>query len=253
MLPLERQQKIVELLKEKEVLTVSELSSYFQVHEATIRRDLTVLEKRGMMRRSHGGVMLVKEIYSEPTFQERESAQYEEKKRIGEKAAEFIEDGDSIILDSGTTTLHIAKAIQNRNNITVVTNDINIAAILRFSKTIKVIVSGGVLYPESFMLNGIITNQVLNTLNIQKAFIATPAMHNVKGITHFDDYLVSAKRAMIDIAKKVIVVADHTKLGRLSLHSVAGVDKVHDLITGKEANFINLQEWESSGIQVHFA
>src|SRR5690606_13191355 len=132
--------------------------------------------------------------------------------------------------------------------------DINIATILRFSKSNKVIVTGGVLFPESFILNGTITNQVLSSLNIQKAFIGTPAVHPSKGITHFDDYLVSAKREMIKAAKRTIVVADHTKIGRLSIHSVASVEQIHDLVTGSEAkDLINMKDWDNAGIRVHFA
>src|SRR5699024_12256490 len=128
MLPLERKKKLLEFLKQNRASTVSELASLFQVHEATIRRDLTKLEKQGLMKRTHGGVMLEKEVHSELPFQERESIHYEEKRRIGRRAAALIEDGDNIILDSGTTTLHIAKAIRNKRNLTVITNDINIAA-----------------------------------------------------------------------------------------------------------------------------
>ncbi|HLQ70699.1 MAG TPA: DeoR/GlpR family DNA-binding transcription regulator, partial [Bacillota bacterium] len=111
MLPLERQRKLLEFLKQKRASTVSDLATLFQVHEATIRRDLTKLEKKGLMMRTHGGAMLEEEVHSELPFQERESIQYEEKRRIGIRAAELIDDGDNIILDSGTTTLHIAKAI----------------------------------------------------------------------------------------------------------------------------------------------
>src|SRR5699024_2040203 len=146
MLPLERQRKLLEFLKQKRASTVSDLATLFQVHEATIRRDLTKLEKKGLMMRTHGGAMLEEEVHSELPFQERESIQYEEKRRIGIRAAELIDDGDNIILDSGTTTLHIAKAIVDRKNLTVITNDINIAATLRFATSIKVMVTGGVLF-----------------------------------------------------------------------------------------------------------
>lgn len=253
MLPLERQRKILQLLKQNHVSTVSDLAEHFQVHEATIRRDLTTLEKEGRMRRTHGGVMLEEEVHSEPSFQERESVQYEEKKRIGKRAAELIEAGDNIILDSGTTTLHIAKSITDKQNLTVITNDINIAATLRFAKSVKVIVTGGVLFPESYMLNGMITDEVLSTLNIHKAFIGTPAIHHQKGLTHFDEYLVPAKRGMIRAAKQVIVAADHTKIGRISLHSVAGTKQLHDLVTGYELQEMDLERWHNAGVRVHLA
>lgn len=253
MLPLERQKAMLQFLKQNHASTVSELALHFQVHEATIRRDLTTLEKRGLMKRTHGGVMLEEEVHSEPSFQDRESEQYEEKERIGKRAAELIEDGDNIILDSGTTTLHIAKSILDKHHLTVITNDINIAAILRFSKSIKVIVTGGVLFPESYMLNGMITDEILSTINVQKAFIATPALHHQKGLTHFDEYMVPAKRGMIQSARQVIVVADHIKAGRISLHSVASTKQIDDLVIGHELQETDLERWQSVGVNVHLA
>ncbi|WP_130858923.1 DeoR/GlpR family DNA-binding transcription regulator [Gracilibacillus phocaeensis] len=252
MLPLERQTKIVQLLEEKNAITITDLAHHFHVHEATIRRDLTLLEKEGNIKRTHGGVVFEKEVHSEPAFHERESVRLNEKKRIGEYAASFIENGDNIILDSGTTTLHIAEAIKKKKDITVITNDINIAAQLRFSEAIKVIVTGGVLFPNSYMLNGRGTDSTLENLNVQKAFIGTPAFHQVKGLTHFDDYLISAKKAMIQSSKHIIVVADHTKINRISLHSVASIPMIHDLITGKEANYTDLESCIKKGINVHF-
>lgn len=253
MLPLERKKKLLEFLKQNRASTVSELASLFQVHEATIRRDLTKLEKQGLMKRTHGGVMLEKEVHSELPFQERESIHYEEKRRIGRRAAALIEDGDNIILDSGTTTLHIAKAIRNKRNLTVITNDINIAATLRFSSSIKVIVTGGVLFSESYMLNGLITDETLRSINIQKSFIGTPALHHEKGLTHFNEYLVSAKKEMIRAAKQIIVVTDHTKVGRVSTHSVASINNIDNLVVGREIEEADLIGWQNSGVQLHLA
>lgn len=253
MLPLERQQKILQYVKDKNVATVAALADFFQVHEATIRRDLIILVKEGQLRRTHGGVVMQDEVHSEPSFNERETVQLEEKKRIGELAASLIKDGENIILDSGTTTLHIAKSILNKQNVTVITNDINIAALLRSAHSIKVIVTGGILFPDSYMLNGMITDEVLSTLHVHKAFIGTPALHHQKGLTHFDESLVPAKRGMIRSAKQVIVVADHTKIGSVSLHTVAGTKQIHDLVTGEEARELNVHLWQDAGVRVHFA
>ncbi len=251
MLPLERQKKIIEFMKENRVATVPELSAHFDVHDATIRRDLSYLEKKGMMKRTHGGVMIDEDVHSEPTFQERESAQTEEKMRIGQQAAKMINHGDNIILDSGTTTLHIAHAIADKQNLTVITNDINIAATFRASNSIKVIVTGGILFPDSYMLNGMITDHVLETVNVHKAFIGTPALHHEKGLTHFDEVLVTAKRGMIRAAKQVIVVTDHTKIGGVSLHTVASPEQIHDIVTGKEAHEVDIAAWDNHGTHIH--
>jgi len=253
MLPLERQKKLLEFLKQNHASTVSELALLFNVHEATIRRDLIKLHKKSLITRTHGGAILDKEVHFELPFQERESIQYEEKRKIGIRAAQLIDNGDTIILDSGTTTLHIAKEITDKKNLTVITNDINIAATLRFSDSIKVIVTGGILFPESYMLNGLITDETLSTINIQKSFIGTPALHHERGLTHFDEYLVSAKKRMILAAKQIIVVADHTKLDRVSLHTVAGLNNINDLVIGTEIEEKQLKKWKNTGVQLHLA
>ncbi|HLS07717.1 DeoR/GlpR family DNA-binding transcription regulator [Lentibacillus sp.] len=253
MLALNRQNQIVQIVKQNQVATVSELATQFKVHEATIRRDLSTLEQDGLVNRTHGGVVLNEDVSSEPSFHERESVQFEEKQRIGAVASEMVEDGDNIILDSGTTTLHIAESILDKDNLTVVTNDINIAARLRSAKSIKVIVTGGQLFPDSYMLNGMITDEVLSTLHVHKAFIGTPALHHKKGLTHFDEQLVPAKRGMIKAAKKIIVVADHTKMGGISLHKVAEPKQINHLITGKENEESDLNKWQDTDIIVHLA
>lgn len=250
MLAAERKAKIIEFVKRTNIATVTQLSEEFNVHEATIRRDLSEIEREGQLRRTHGGVILGEGIHSEPSFTVRATERVEEKQRIGEKAAEMIQEGDSIILDSGTTTFQIAKHIANKTNITVVTNDINIAAELRDSKGIKVIVTGGVLYPESFMLNGMFTNDVLKKLHVHKAFIGTPAIHPKKGLTHFEELFVPAKMEMINAASEVIVVTDHTKLGGVSLHMVSPINKVDKLITGEEASDTQIQQFKESGVEV---
>ncbi|MBH0169168.1 DeoR/GlpR family DNA-binding transcription regulator [Fictibacillus sp. 18YEL24] len=249
MLAAERKAKIIEFVKRTNIATVTQLSEEFNVHEATIRRDLSEIEREGHLRRTHGGVILGEGIHSEPSFTVRATERVEEKQRIGAKAAEMIQEGDSIILDSGTTTFQIAKYIANKTNITVVTNDINIAAELRDSKGIKVIVTGGVLYPESFMLNGMFTNDVLKKLHVHKAFIGTPAIHPKKGLTHFEELFVPAKMEMINAASEVIVVTDHTKLGGVSLHMVSPISKVDKLITGEEASETQIQQFKESGIE----
>ncbi|MBO0958809.1 DeoR/GlpR transcriptional regulator [Neobacillus sp. MM2021_6] len=250
MLAAERKLKIIEYVKKNNVASVSQLSEEFNVHEATIRRDLSEIEREGRLRRTHGGVVLADGISSEPSFTVRATERVEEKERIGQKAAELINEGEYIILDSGTTTLQIAKNLVNKTNITVVTNDINIAAELKDSKGIKVIVTGGILYPESFMLNGMVTNDVLKTIHVHKAFVGTPAIHPKVGLTHFEEQLVPAKIGMIEVADEVIVVTDHTKIGGISLHKVASVEKIHKLVTGIEVSELQIQLFKEAGVSV---
>jgi|SRR5699024_8287529 len=253
MLPAERKQHILKYVLKKSRATIKELSMHFEVHEATIRRDLTEMEENNTIMRTHGGVILNEEnIYSEPHFKMREDFFNEEKKRIGLKAATFIQNGDTIILDSGTTTSHIAEAIKNRENITVITNDIHIATLLHRTQ-LKVIITGGVLYPENFILNGEFTNQTLQHLNVNKAFIATPALHHDKGLTHFDEALVSAKIKMIEAAQEIYVATDHSKISKVSLYTFGKIHEIDYIITDSNINEHIKDEFQQRGRRIIIA
>ncbi|WP_430536678.1 DeoR/GlpR family DNA-binding transcription regulator [Listeria rocourtiae] len=250
MLSIERKQAILNYVKNKKIASVNELARYFKVHEVTIRRDLTTLEDEKKLKRTHGGVMIEEKIISEPEFQKREEVQFEEKQRIASYAASLIEDGDTIILDSGTTTGHIARAIQNHTKLTVITNDINVATILRNS-SIKVIVTGGVLYPETYMLNGMITEETLRNLHVHKAFVTTPAIDLEKGLMHYDEYLVPAKVQMLHSATEVFLVTDHTKFGRISLYKYADLTDITSIITGKELDPTLRERFSEKGLRIY--
>ncbi|PCF84965.1 DeoR/GlpR family DNA-binding transcription regulator [Staphylococcus intermedius] len=231
MLPAEREQQIIAYLKQQKTATIHELASAFNVHDATIRRDLNKLENFNQIKRTHGGVILNNnDVYDELNFDERATTFYEEKLKIGQKAAEFVEDYDTLIIDSGSTTLLFAKELVHKQHLTIITNDIHVASILRSSNH-KVIVTGGVLYTNNYVLNGFLTTTTLQTMNALKAFIATPAMDAVSGVTHFSEEFVPAKRQMIEQAKEVYLLTDSSKLDKVALYQVCPPQKVHTLIT----------------------
>jgi DeoR/GlpR family transcriptional regulator of sugar metabolism len=246
----ERKLRIVEYVRQHRIASVAALALEFNVHEATIRRDLAEAEQEGLLKRTHGGVIVEKLTPNEPPFNERTNVQLEQKMRIGKMAASLVEDGDHIIIDSGTTTLHIAKNLVHRSNLTVVTNDINVAAELRDAPGVKVTVTGGELYPSSYMLNGMFTDHVLRLVHVSKAFIGTPAIHPKHGLMHPEAQLVLAKQGMINAAQEVIVVADDTKIGKLSLHTVAPNSAIHRLITGKETPDFEVRKFLDAGVNV---
>lgn len=249
----ERKARIVEYVRQCGVATVAQLAKKFEVHEATIRRDLIEIEQEGLLKRTHGGVIAEKWTHHEAPFNERSTTNLDQKMAIGKLAAELIEDGEHIIIDSGTTTLHIARNLVHRSHITVVTNDINVAAELRDAPGIRVIITGGELYPSSYMLNGMFTNQVLGTLHVQKAFLGIPAIHPKHGLMHPEAQLVPAKQAMIRAASEIIVVADASKIGKISLHTVASIDSVHTLVTSGEVPEEDLKPFRDAGITVYTA
>lgn len=243
--------RIIDYVQRRQSATIGALAREFGVHEATIRRDLMEIEQEGVLKRTHGGVIMEQWTEHEPSFNERSMMHPDQKARIGKMAASLVEDGDHIIIDSGTTTLHVAKNLVNRHHITVVTNDINIAAELRDAPHVKVILTGGELYPSSFMLNGMFTDYVLGSLHVAKAFIGTPALHPQHGLMHPEARLVPAKQGMIRAAREIVVVTDDTKIGKLSLHCVAPNSSIHTIVTGREAPDSLLQPFREQGITVH--
>ncbi|MBO1304559.1 DeoR/GlpR transcriptional regulator [Enterococcus sp. 669A] len=234
MLTEERRTKILNKIEENQFISVNELARIFAVHETTIRRDLDELEEQGLVSRIHGGVVPVSIKRDEPDFEDRATECLDEKNRIGEFAATLVKDGECIILDSGTTTLQLAKALNEGGHyqtLTVVTNDVNIASVLRQNRRITTIVTGGTLFHDSFMLNGQITNETLEKLDVDKVFLATPALNIDKGLTHFNELLVPAKVNMIKAAKIRIVVTDHTKIGHRALYTFLPINKMDILVT----------------------
>lgn len=230
----ERRFEILNKLNRNNFISVSKLAESFLTHETTIRRDLEILEKEGKIIRVHGGASPINLKNSEPIFESRQTERIEEKQKIGLVAAAMICDGDNIILDSGTTTLQIALELKKRTDlsrITVVTNDIKIASVLNSCQFITVLVVGGILYPNSFMLNGQLTTSALNGLNVDKSFIATTALDIEVGLTHFDETLTMTKRAMIDISTTKIVVADTSKIGQKALYTFLDIRDIDVLIT----------------------
>ncbi|MBO0454678.1 DeoR/GlpR family DNA-binding transcription regulator [Candidatus Enterococcus murrayae] len=252
MLTGERRIKLLEAIENKQFISVSQLSEIFQVHETTIRRDLDELESQGLVVRIHGGVVPASIKNDEPVFEDRATENMLEKTRIGKHAAKYVKSGEAIILDSGTTTLQIAKTLNEMpqlQDITIITNDVNIASVLRSNRNITTIVTGGTLFHDSFMLNGQIANESLQQLSVDKAFIATPALNVEKGLTHFNELLIATKKNMIDAAAKKIVVTDHTKIGRRALYTFLPIDQIDLLITDNQTDKKLIDEMYKNGIQ----
>lgn len=251
MLAHERKKQIIEYVRQHRTASVAALAQEFSVHGATIRRDLAEMEQKGMLRRTHGGVVMEQWTHDEPSFNERANQRRDEKMRIGQWAATLVEDGDNIIIDSGTTTLHIAMHLVHRSDITVITNDMSVAVELRDAPGVKVILTGGELYPSSYMLNGMFTDHVLKSLHVEKAFIGTPALHPTHGLMHPEAMLIPAKQGMIKAAGEIVVVTDHSKIGKLSLHTVAPNSAIHTVVTGKEASDSDIKPFQDRGILVY--
>ena len=236
----ERQEKLLAILKEKRKLSVGEMSSRFNVSGATIRTDLRILEDAGMLTRTHGGAIL------RTRADQREEVNLSAKEQIGQLAAGLVEDGDIIVLDTGTTTLQIARHLRQRRNLTVVTNDFMIAKSLEDVESIQIILLGGIVkkgYHCAVAING---RSLLDTLNIDKAFMGANALSLKQGACVADIMLAETKRAMVEHANQVIVVCDHSKLSNTSLAQFASPAQIDTLVLDRLPE--DAQAYQDAGI-----
>jgi DeoR family transcriptional regulator of aga operon len=245
----ERHKRIRRLIEDNGRATVAELSVLFGVSEATIRRDLEEMDERGWVRREHGGALRADRATAEPPILQRVAEQESEKRRIGYAAAQLVQNGETIFIGSGSTTLEVARNLGSMENLTVITNALNIANELVNCSGITLIVTGGLLRPSELSLVGHITEQALRELRADRVFIGMRAVSIQDGLT--SDYLpeIMTDRAIIETAHEVILVADHTKFGRVSTSHVAPVTAVDVIITDDEVPATMLREFEGLGIR----
>ncbi|MGB9803409.1 DeoR/GlpR family DNA-binding transcription regulator [Desulfofundulus sp.] len=245
----ERRQKILELLERDQVVKVPDLSAYFNVSEATIRRDLQELEEAGYLKRTHGGAISNQAATFEPSLAEKEDQYQAEKIAIAEIAVQLVQEGDTVMLDAGSTTLQIARRLKHRKNITIVTNAVNIACELAAGNT-EVILLGGNLRQRTLSLVGPITENILSGLYVDKLFLATNGVDLKKGLTTPNLAEAQTKRAMLNSAGEVILVADHSKFGRVSFSHICNLDRIDCLITDNGAPDAFLATLKKQGLRV---
>ncbi len=231
MLPNQRREKIYNLIKEDGHATVHQLSRIFKVTEVTIRQDLEKLENENLVVREHGGAYLRDIGIQVKNISLLNKDYLEEKAIIAQKAIEFIEPGDTIILDSGSTTTEIAKRLKNINSLTVITNAINISLILGTNPAINVVVTGGEFKAPTLSLTGQKAADFFENLHVDKLFLATAGISLKSGLTYPSISDIVVKRAMIDSADKVYLVADSSKIGRNAFASLGALSLIDYLIT----------------------
>jgi DeoR/GlpR family transcriptional regulator of sugar metabolism len=246
----ERQQKILELLQANARVRVSELSDSLGVSEATVRRDLEKLQEQGRIQRTHGGAILAERAAPEPPVLQRTAENTDEKRRIGQAAAALIRDGETVFIGSGTTTLEVARSLVGRRNLTVITNALTVVNTLAHQDGMTVIATGGVLRPSELSFIGHLTEQALKELRPQKVIMGIRAISLSDGLTN--DYLpeVSTDRVIIRSAPEVILVADHTKFGKVSTAFVAPVTAAHKIVTDSGTSPEMIVELRQAGIEI---
>jgi DeoR family fructose operon transcriptional repressor len=230
MLPPDRLQVIADLVRERGSVRGSELVRLLGVTDETVRRDLSRLAQLGIVRRSHGGAIAVR-AHDETTTAVRLREHSQAKIAIGQRAAGLVSPGTTIILDSGTTTLCLARALRQTRDLVVVTTAVTNALELVGNPGTTVIMTGGVIRPSTFGASGRLAAATLQELHVDQAFLAIHSVSVRGGLTYPAFEEVDAKRAIIEAASEVILLADSSKFGREALVRVAPITAVHRIIT----------------------
>ncbi|MEI9921961.1 MAG: DeoR/GlpR family DNA-binding transcription regulator [Bacteroidota bacterium] len=231
MLPAYRRDKILELLQEDGSAKVLDLARLFKVTEVTIRQDLEKLDREGLIIREHGGAYIKNVKDQVAAFSIVHQENLDKKEMIATKCMEYIETGDTIILDSGSTTTEIARKLKGRKDLTVITNALNIALLLGAEPGIEVIVTGGEFKPPTLSLTGQKAADFFKGLHVQKLFLATAGISLKAGLTYPSISDLVVKKAMIDAAEKTFLVADSTKMGKAAFASLGALSLIDYIIT----------------------
>ncbi|MDF2502609.1 DeoR/GlpR family DNA-binding transcription regulator [Clostridium sp.] len=244
----ERQREISLILNEKGRVKVNELSVHFNVSEATIRRDLQEMDSKKLLKKTHGGAVKIDITNFEPSFIDKKDEGHEEKHSIGKYAASMIKDGDTIILDSGTTTLEISKNITAKN-IIVITNSIDIASELSNKSGVQLILTGGTLRFTTRAMVGPICEAMLRNFRVDKAFIGANGVSLTDGITTPNIIEVQTKKAMIASANKTILVVDSSKLESVCFSVIEPVTSISTIITSGDIPKEVIKDFMRLGIE----
>jgi DeoR family transcriptional regulator of aga operon len=249
----ERRRLIVEYVESNGRATVEELAARFGTSTVTIRNDLESLARAGAIARSHGGALpSTQTVTGDVPLNIKETRSHPQKLRIGQAAAKLIKDGETIILDSGSTTVEIARQIRQLKfeSLTVVTNALNIALELSGLTNIRVMMLGGLLRPTSYSLVGPDAEQALSRISADKLFLGVDGLDPVVGVTTPDPLEASLNALMIRVSRETIAVFDASKLGQRSLSVITPISTLHTVITDHSASEDMVEALRDAGVQV---
>jgi DeoR family transcriptional regulator of aga operon len=244
----ERFGRILELLARDRTVTVAALAAELGVSDATVRRDLQALGEQRLLERSHGGAVAHGTAHELPV--RYRTGRSDEKRRIARAAAELVTDGLAVALTGGTTTTEVARTLAARQGLTVVTNALNIAFELAVRPNLKLIVTGGVARSASYELVGSLAEATLGGLYVDVAFLGVDGIDAERGLTTQSEVEAATNRTLIDRAKRTVVVADASKLGRVAFARIAGVDRAELLITNTGADADEVERLRAAGVEV---
>ncbi|AZK49106.1 DeoR/GlpR transcriptional regulator [Paenibacillus lentus] len=249
----ERKREMAQYVQSKGRALVPELAEQFQVSESTVRRDLRDLEESKQLRRTHGGAVAIEQDSAEPTFMEKEDRYRVQKEEIARCALSFIEAGDTIFLDSGTTTYYLAKLLKDIQELTVVTNSNMVAKELKQAKQIQLLLTGGSLRHDTQAMVGPLANRSIGAIRVDKLFLAINGVDSTAGLTTPNLTEAETKRCMIHASKQIILMADHSKFGQVSFAKVADLSEIHHCIVDQGITADSISDMEAEGIKVTIA
>ena len=239
--------QIEEMLAAADAVTIGELTARLGVSEATVRRDLDELQRSGIVTRTHGGAVASR--LRELPYPARNTLQVVEKQAIGRAAAALVTPGDTVFIGSGSTTLRLAAHLVDVD-VTVVTNSLPVATELSRGRAGEVIVVGGRLRTPELSLIGPRAVDAIRSYRAQVAFLGVPAIDAEHGFTADGDDEAATDSAFIDMGQRTVVLADHTKLGRVSTRQVVPLDAIDTLITDLGASPSAINELRAAGTDV---
>ena len=250
----ERHDRIIQLLIEQETVSVSELSSLFDVSPVTIRNDLNQLSEQGRAMRTHGGARLADErTRQEYTYSTRQRINAEQKQRIGHAAAQLVQPGESVFLDASTSSVAVGKAIKQRTDlleVTVVTTGIWTALEMLGSPSIQVILSGGALRSATGSITGSIAVEVLRRFHFHHAFLGAWGLTPQDGLMDAPLIEVELKQTILPHCQEVNAVVDGSKFGRVAIASFANIHEITRIITDPSAPTAMIEDFEREGVEV---
>lgn len=234
-------------------IRVVDLANSLAVSDATVRRDLEAMQHQGLLTRTHGGAMLPQMAAFEISFDESRTRALSEKQAIGLLAAQQVREGETIIIESGSTTLEMARCLGEFNQLTVMTNSLAICKELANNPGIEILVLGGALRRQSASLVGNWVVEILKNVRVDVAFLGANGISAAFGISAPNVYTALTRKAMMDAAHRRVALADHSKLGVEALYRVAAVDELTMLITDSQATSEQLAQLRNAHVEVLIA
>jgi DeoR/GlpR family transcriptional regulator of sugar metabolism len=247
---LERQDQIVHFIQSRQRATVAELATYFAISPATVRRDLEALAEQGEIERFHGGARAGAKAPPELPVLQRQVVQAAAKDQIGRLAANLVQNGETIFISSGTTALAVAQHLRRREALTVITNSVLVINVLSDAPGITLIGLGGLLRRSELSLIGHLTEHALEEIHADKVLMGIHAIDLARGLTN--EYLpeTMTDRAILKAGREIVILADHTKCGRVSTAYVAPLSAMHTLVTDDQTPAVFVQALRSLGVRV---